>query len=263
MSQQDFEAIAGRQTVAEFVETYGNAEKDLRDGFALVRRGLKAMGEGSSLWVHRQHYIDFSRPDETAEELRRKAWANIIDRLQMRKAMSVKAWEEFEKRMSEGDCPPITMEIIEGMVRQYKQDLPAMLEASVVEIFEWLRPHDSEYKTNTEYEIGKRVVLNGVVRHWFNSWGVNGYYRQYLVALENVLNLVAGVHGDGNDHVSKLENAIGAISRGQPCVGETDHFRFRGYKKGTLHLEFKKREHVARLNAIAGGARLKPAAKEK
>ena len=48
MSLPDFDAIAGRQTVAEFVNEYGRAEKDIRTGFALVKRGLEALGEGTT-----------------------------------------------------------------------------------------------------------------------------------------------------------------------------------------------------------------------
>ena len=253
----DFEAIAGRQTVAEFVASYSAAEKDMRDGFALVKRGLEALGEGSTLYCN--HYCDFGNPDEVAANLRRKAWSNIIDRLQMRRAMSVKAWKEFEERMKRSEVPPITVEIVEGMVRQYRQDLPAMLEASVVEVFEWLRPRDSEFKTNTEYEIGKRVILTGVVRRSYSTWGISSYYRQELIALENVFDLVAGKQPGEQVHgCSKLETAISGISLRQACEGETEHFKFRGFKKATLHLEFRNAEHVARLNAIAGGARLKP-----
>jgi hypothetical protein len=258
MTLPDFDAIAGRQTIAEFVREYGQSEKDIRDGFALVKRGLQSLGEGTSL--HTGHYVDFDSPDEVATTLRRKAWSNIIDRLQMRRAMSVKAWNEFEERMKRSEVPPITVEIIEGMVRQYRQDLPAMLEASVVEIFEWLRPRDSEYKTNTEYEIGKRVILNGVVRISYSTWGISNWYRQELIALENVFDLVAGKQPTERVHgCSKLETAISALPLRGSCEGETEHFKFRGFKKGTLHLEFRNPAHVARLNAIAGGARLKPA----
>ena len=259
MSLPDFYAIAGRQTIAEFVADYSAAEKDMRDGFALVKRGLEALGEGSTLYCN--HYCDFGNPDEVATNLRRKAWSNIVDRLQMRRAMSVKAWEEFEKRMRHEDVPPITVELVEGVVRQYRQDLPAMLEASVVEMFEWLRPHDSEFKTNSEYEIGKRVVLNGIIRRSYSTWGISSYYRQNLIALENVFDLVAGKQpAERVNGCSKLETAICAIRLVDACQGETEHFRFRGFKKGTIHLEFKSPEHVARLNTIAGGARLKPVA---
>ena len=131
----------------------------------------------------------------------------------------------------------------------------------VVEMFEWLRPHDSEYKTNSLYEIGKRVVMNGIIRHGFSMWSIDSYYRQRLIALENVFDLVAGKQpAERVNGCSNLETAICALSLCEACQGETEHFRFKGYKKGTLHLEFRNPEHVARLNAIAGGARLKPCA---
>lgn len=260
MTFPDFDAIAGRQTVTEFVEAYGRAEKDLRDGFALVKRGLESLGEGSGLHADR-HYVDFGDPDETATMLRRRAWENIVERLQMRRAMSVKAWDEFEKKMKHGECPPITVEIVEGLVRQYKQDLPVMLEASVVEIYNWLRRSDDEYKTNSPYEIGKRVVINNIGCRNFNRWGVNYQYRQELVALENVFDLVAGISPrEQTASCSNLQIAISKISLSDKCAGKTNYFSFKVFKKGTLHLGFLNPEHVARLNAIAGGARLKPVA---
>lgn len=39
---------------------------------------------------------------------------------------------------------------------------------------------------------------------------------------------------------------------------ETAYFRFRCFKNGNLHIEFKRLDLVARLNQVAGGARLKP-----
>lgn len=89
MTLPDFEALAGRQTVSEFVAEYGLAERDIRAGFALVKRGLEALGEGTSLYVN--HYVDFEDVDEVATMLRRKAWSNIVDRLQMRRAMNSKS----------------------------------------------------------------------------------------------------------------------------------------------------------------------------
>jgi len=250
-----FDALAGRQTIAEFVAEYGHAEKDVREGFALVWRGLKTLNESSYM-----RSVDFDNADETAKELRRAAWRNIVERLQMRKAMSVAAWDAFEKSMRTEDPPPLTAEILDGMVRQYRHDLPTMLEDSVKEVFNWLRPPSSEYKTNTEFEIGKWVIRENMIRRSYSTWGVNYYYRQNLIALENVFNLLAGKPSRDvpGKYCSQLEKIIDAIELCDRCAGETEHFKFRGFRKGTLHLEFKNMDHVKRLNAIAGGARLKP-----
>lgn len=174
--------------------------------------------------------------------------------------MSIKAWTEFEKKLENEDPPPVTVELIEGMVLGYKQSLPEMLQASVKEVFDWLRPHSSEYKTNTEFEIGRRVILNWVVDiGWSDHWSVHYSREQHLAALENVFDLVAGtVRKDNSSNWSDLSLAIKACKKPGPCKGETAYFRFRGHRKGTLHIEFKRPDLVAKLNAIAGGANLKP-----
>jgi hypothetical protein len=69
---------------------------------------------------------------------------------------------------------------------------------------------------------------------------------------------------DGDRRVLRqdLQTAIKAIRIDQPCHGETDLFEFRGHKNRNLHLRFKRPDLVARLNAIAGGAVLKPVGAE-
>ena len=39
--------------------------------------------------------------------------------------------------------------------------------------------------------------------------------------------------------------------------GETPHFKFRVFKNGNMHLWFKRKDLLARFNALAGGARLR------
>lgn len=251
----EFDALTPRSTITEIVRQYQDAEADVRAGFALVKRGLDALNYGTH-----ERDVDFDDPDALAKQLRRKTWASVVDRLQMRKAMSVKAWTEFEKKLHQEDPPSITVEMLAGMVAAYKTDLPSMLEESVREVFEWLRPHSSEYKTNTEFELGKRVILNRVVEPGFSRWSTSHYHDQYLLALENVFDLLAGRQRIDNGTIySDLALAIRTIPRNQPCEGETQYFRFRGFRKGSLHLEFRRMDLVQRLNAIAGGARLKPA----
>ena len=252
----EFDSLVPRSTISELVRLYQQAEHDVRAGYALVKRGLDALNYGT-----RERNVDFENPDELAFALRRATWRSIVSRLQMERAMSVKAWTEFDQKLQKEDPPPVTVEIIEGMVRQYRIDLPKMLEDSVVEMFEWLRPRDSEYKTNTEYEIGKRVILNRVVRVGFGHWDVEYYYDQYLRALENVFDLCAGkIPQEKVSHYSALSLAIKACDLTGPCQGETEYFRFKGYRKGSLHIEFRRPDLVTRLNAIAGGTRLKPVA---
>jgi len=47
----------------------------------------------------------------------------------------------------------------------------AFVEEAVQEVFEFLRPRNSRYKTNTEFEIRKRVILFAVENKWGSPRG--------------------------------------------------------------------------------------------
>ena len=53
------------------------------------------------------------------------------------------------------------------------------IEEAVHEVFEFLRPRNSRYKTNTEFEIGKRVILIAVENKWAVAfaWIIKGRFR--------------------------------------------------------------------------------------
>jgi hypothetical protein len=48
-----------------------------------------------------------------------------------------------------------------------------------------------------------------------------------------------------------------AIEQGQGGYGETDYFRVKCYQNRNLHIEFKRLDLLANLNAIAGGKTLR------
>lgn len=268
--------LAGCDDAPELVAVYEQAEAEIRLGFASVARAVERIDStfsngtrGISLKSRHRNYcdVDFTSPESTITELRRDIWGVLIERSEIRKAMSIAAWKELSEKIERETPPPITAANVSGMLDQFRADIPDMLRTAVAEVFEFLRPHSGwgeTWKTNTEFEIGERVVLSGFVTPgWWRGaktdWTIAGdWYEQRLIALENVFAMVAGhVRQDGGGHFAKLSDAIKAC-RGGPCHGATDLFEFRGYRRGTLHLKMLRMDLVARLNAIAGGARLKP-----
>ena len=171
--------------------------------------------------------------------------------------MSIADWTAFERQINDGEPPPIDVPTISGMIDQFRADIPDMLQKAVKEVFEWLRPPGSRYKTNTEYEIGERVVLGWMVRRELGRWRVNYDREQNLLALENVFAIIGGQVPQQAGYYSAISTAIRACEGGA-CHGATDLVEFRGYGNGNLHLRFRRMDLVRRLNAVAGGARLKP-----
>ena len=92
---------------------------------------------------------------------------------------------------------------------------------------------------------------------WTKTYRVAyGRSRDVLRAMDNVFHLLDG-QGTVKTTEGPLVDAINAcpVDVGE---GETVYFRFKCYRNRNLHLEFKRMDLVQKLNAVAGGERLKP-----
>lgn len=269
----DRTALDERISPAQVVEIYRAAEADIRLGFSLVAGAVRTLtervaGRYSIAIYDRSHTrssIDFDDPEPSLRHLRREIWRGLVERTQVRKLMSVAAWKELDEQLRNDEPPEVTIDNLQGLINRIQNDGPKMLEAAVVEVFEFLRPPPRQraaYKTNTEFELGARVILSGWIERWDrlnHVWRMNHRYEQEARALENVFRLMEGrVRSADDRYRSELQDAINACTWEGDCVGETEYLAFKGHKNGTLHLRFKRMDLVRKLNVIAGGARLKP-----
>ncbi len=261
-------SLAQRSTVRQLVATFAAAEAQIRTAFATIVTAELAINavfttpHGGSIHVipsRYSHDAAFDEPDIAIERMRREAWCCIAERLELRRAMSIERWRKLEKALKEETPPELSEENVEAFARQHSDALPEMLAEAVGEVFEFLRPHNSRHKTNTELEIGRRIVLTSMVdTGWTGHHRVNHHRHQHLTALENVFSALDGKGSISKGYFSLLQTAIEAA--GKQGSGETAYFGFRVFKNGNLHLEILRDDLRARFNQIAGGMRLRPAA---
>ena len=263
------DSLTRRLVPSELVAVYQQAERDIRQGFALVAGAMDAINaaftlgksSGVSLQSNGPSCLNFDDPAERLTEVRRSLWHTMVERLEVRRLMSVKAWDELKKQIDKGEVPDLTEEAIAAMVKQFSDAAPDMLEEAVAEVFDFLRPPHSEYKRNSEYEVPRRVALTWVIDTWhtktFPSKHLVPRYQveQKLTALENVFQALAGQGTVSKGNVSNLSEAIRKTARGE--TGRTEYFEFRGYINGSLHLTFLREDLLQKLNQIAGGQRLR------
>jgi hypothetical protein len=260
--------LARRLAIPELVAVYEQAERDILSGFALISGAEKALndaftlgGAGSISVRNANGRVHFERSAECLTEVRRSIWRTLVERLELRRIMSVSAWEELQRKLEREEPAPITSETLTQMAEHFRSRLPSMLTDAVAEVFEWLRPRRSQYKTNSELEVGRKVILSWVIERWdkfHTSWSVHYHSEQNLTALENVFSALDGKAPITKGHYSALSTAIKACGSAPECAGETEYFRFKGYRNGKLHLGFKRLDLLKRFNEIAGGARLRP-----
>jgi hypothetical protein len=266
-----------RATVREMVVAFERAERDVRAAFAQLVEAERAVnaafGNTENYQAIRvsacgdQWRDNFKDVDQAVEIMTRAAWRSIVDRLELRRFMSIKAYEAMTKTLDKEKLPPITEESVARFAHDHLARAREYLKEAVDEVFEFLRPHGwtrtGQLKTNSQLEVPERVILSYMVDAGFAAGTFrvtySGNRSQQIVALENVFSALDGRGEINKAHRSLLAAAIEAAPEG---VGQTDLFAFRCCKNGNLHLTFRRPDLLARFNQIAGGTRLRPAESE-
>lgn len=263
--------IARRETLTFMLGVYRQACTDIETAYDLLE---KAQGRLRSAFLDTPGYSFatndrnmYDRVGKKASEhilknIKGDAWRAIVERLELRRLLSIRRRDELDRQLQDVvELPELTEENVFSMFQLSAANIDVYLEEAVTEIFEYLRPPGSRLKTNTEFELGRKVILSWVVERGWNrgKYKVNHHREKYIVAIDNVFSMLDG-KGPVKSYYGEL---YGAITDSPEGVGETPLFKFKCYQNGNLHLEFKRLDLVARLNAIAGGHRLKTAAEEK
>jgi hypothetical protein len=267
-----------RTTLTEMVVAYNQAEQDIRTAYAMLAQAQERL---STAFQAERSYafdlrddsgrcsVDYTNPDALMLKLKHSAWKALVDKMGVRSAMSIKRAKELDEQL-EGKrdyhggppiepLPDITETNILAMMEQTFNQLPAMIEEAVREVFDWLRPSSSwrlEYKTNqkSKWQLKDKLIIYCISQGYGQQpYQVNYTYRQNVTALDNVFLMLDG-KGIVKTTYGPLTDAIHASPDG---TGETDYFSFRCFGNGNLHLKFKRADLVEKLNAVAGGMRLK------
>lgn len=254
--------LARRLTIAETVRAYEEGVREVKAAHALLDAASARLNETFVMAGSGGITISGDNRERIFNEIRRDAWRLLIDRCEVRRMMSVARRTELDRQLDRGELPEITEQSVAELIGGFQQNLVKMLEEAVEEVFDWLRPRSSEYKTNSELEVGRKVVLKHVVEPWNPrscwAWYIHPRRDAELTALENVFSAL-----DGKGQILKtpwcaLTTAV--RTQGFDGCGTSTYYDFRVFKNGNAHLTFKRLDLLARFNAIAGGRRLRPGA---
>lgn len=264
------QSIDIKRPIKELVSEYDAAVADVRRAWGIIEsaevRLNRAMGDPEKTKVRDIRVSDQSYRcpswnqhslDDVLGHVRRQCWRTLVQRLELRRFLSIKAHEDLEKLIAAGEMPEITQRSVTDVVQSFASQMDALLTDAVKEVYNWLRPWRETYKTNSPYQVGKKVIIEYMVEPKWSKQGFNVVYRQqqHLTALENVFSALDGQGQISKGYHSELQRAIEASEDGR---GETRYFRFRAFKNHNLHVEFKRLDLVEQLNKVAGALSLKP-----
>lgn len=271
--------LARHVPAAELVATYRAACADVVRAFELLHDAEERLTASFARDQHQRVHVlapgthhsgRWNEPEDVLYELRRECWGRIVERLQLRQAMSISAWEKLDADLRRGFheakranalLPEITEQSVGDFASHHRTAIQHHWEGAVREVFDWLRPRCEmrrKHKRNQVEQVGPSVVLERYIDKWRLTCGfppiVEWDQDHRIAALERVF---SGLDGKGLAQVTHYSELYTQMSESKAWSGETTWFRWRAFRNGNLHLAFKRLDLVKKLNATAGGARLK------
>lgn len=257
--------IAKRETLTALVGTYQKAAQEIIQGYALLAQAQERLRAAYLPSI--DYRFEINPPESsgvgekasnmTLARIKRDAWHVLVERMELRRLLSVQRRKELDKQLEKDELPEITEENIVALMEQSAANLDAYLEEAAKELFEYLLPLQSRHKTNSPYELGRYVILPQAVEPGYGREGEKyrvHYHRDArITAIDNIFSLLDG-KGTIKTYYGQLYDSIADSADGR---GETAYFKFKCFQNGNLHLEFKRPDLVAALNKLAGGNRLK------
>lgn len=261
--------IMPRDSVVALIAEVRAAQAEVSQAFDLLlsarkRLSLTLGSHRDQLWNGDLRCYSLEREAKnTAALIERNAWSAVVDRLQVREIVSVKKREELDRQLNDGELPQLTEQNVKAFIDQLHRDIGSLLEGSAREVFDWLRPTNNwkQLKTNEKnvYGLTDKVIMTwGMDIEYDKSMPrrVSYHHEKYFRALDNVFHLL-----DGKGVAKHPGNLVTAISTaGQAGKCETPYFSCKWFKNGNIHIQFLRMDLVERLNVMAGGDKLRPAA---
>jgi len=186
------------------------------------------------------------------------AWQYLMNESGLRTFMDGLAREQWDRTLRNGkpgDVPALTLETIWETFRSLNDQRGLMFERGVVTCFRHL---SWDYKTNSPYLFGKRIILEGVL----DLWNIGGGKRRSggpslagcnrIDDLLRVMSVLDGQpeqdHRQGAYHV--LINHFSYNKHSQEPVELAGMISIKCFKNGNGHLTFLRPDLVDKLNEI-------------
>lgn len=206
--------------------------------------------------------------NEFVEALRKSAWRTVINLADFHKYMTEKVRKEFESQIEIVSHMEFTGDNIRAFLKNLIADYDTIIEDCIDEAFDLMtryheenRVHVEGWKSNDYFFVGKRVVLPNMCCHYGLGKKVKWEKVRELDDIDKAIAHIAGlperIQKDGLDlpgylHVSTALNADD-VDFGRAV--ESEFFKARVFKKGTVHLYFKDMQLLQQFNLIVGRKR--------
>ncbi|EPI8440360.1 DUF4942 domain-containing protein [Salmonella enterica subsp. enterica] len=206
-----------------------------------------AMRQGHSFDCWLVQPVDKAMPVIT-RNIDRSIWRDLMLKSGMLTLMDAEARSQWAKNLEEGDLPAISEANILSTFEQLHHNKQDVFERGIINVFKGL---SWDYKTINPCCFGKRIIVNGLVKH--DKWGYSlnwGWRRDQLADLERMLYLLDGKTIPDNRHDVSIRFMDFVRDNPHQQVFEDELFTIRYFQKGSGHIMFKRLDLVDKMNDI-------------
>lgn len=272
-----------RDKLGNMEHYYNQALTEMFKGFNHIRKAslfMEALGAGIRGDSSRRHEdieqilklalgnVTAARA-EFATQLRRGAWMHVFEQMEFRKWLDTKQTEELLRDLETSSTVAFTCENIKGTLNNIFLSRKKLFEQSVWNVFVALTRHfkgnttgdvgsgdgRSGWKTNDAYKVNERLVFPYGCNYSYG--GFNLYHTRDAETIYADLDRVVSVL-DGQ-RFEEILTVCGALQHAfrfnEPGTCESTYFHIRYFKKGTVHLKWKRKDLMARFNITAAAGR--------
>ncbi|WP_440800021.1 DUF4942 domain-containing protein [Serratia marcescens] len=178
----------------------------------------------------------------------RDIWGDLMNKSGMLSLMDAQARAEWHNSLEKEDIPAISESNILSTFEQLHKSKGEVFERGVINTFKSL---SWDYKTNNPCRFGKKIIVEGIVKHDQWGFGLNwGRQRDRLTDLERMLMLLDGkpIPDNREDVTRRLGDHI--HSKRSSTYYEDDFFAIRYFQKGSAHITFKRPDLIEKMNDI-------------
>lgn len=186
--------------------------------------------------------------NEFKKDLQKAGWKFIFSKMDMNKYSTRGLREDINKFVEQQTEIPFTMRNIYKMLQIVVGTAGQRMDKAILEVFDRVTEHhhDNRYnvkgwKTNSHFLVGKKFILGNMISPAKEYGYTSDNYRSMRNAYDGIITdfekALCFINGKNYDEVKGVHDTINSNEYGEWYTSE--YFKYKGYKNGNMHFEFK------------------------